>query len=84
MPLPVESLQHPLNIYDMLVTEISAWSILGRIKDLNERLARRTMATQLSHVADEANRDGLSFHEFLGRLLQAECHEQSLLPLSVQ
>jgi len=47
-----------------------------RIEDLCERLALGTMATQLSHVADQAAREGLSFQEFFERLLQAEYHER--------
>ena len=49
---------------------------LERIEELCERLALGTMATQLSHVADQAARDGLSFQEFFKRLLQAELHER--------
>lgn len=40
---------------------------LDRIGDLCQRLALGTMATQVSHVADEAARDGLSFQEFFER-----------------
>jgi DNA replication protein DnaC len=47
-----------------------------RIEDLCDRLALGTMATQVSHVADEAARDGLSFREFFARLLQAEYRER--------
>ena len=49
---------------------------LERIEELCDRLALGTMATQLSHVADQAAREGLSFQEFFERLLQAEYHER--------
>lgn len=45
---------------------------LERIEHLCNRLALGTMATHLSHIADQAARDGLSFQEFFEQLLQAE------------
>jgi DNA replication protein DnaC len=45
---------------------------LQRIEELCERLALGTMVTHLSHVADEAARKELSFHEFFEQLLLAE------------
>jgi DNA replication protein DnaC len=47
---------------------------LQRIDDLCQRLALGTMATHLQHVAEEAARKEMSFHEFFERLLLAEHH----------
>ena len=49
---------------------------LVRINDLCERLGLGTIATHLSHVADEAARKELSFQEFFERLLQTEYRER--------
>jgi DNA replication protein DnaC len=45
---------------------------LDRIEDLCQRLAMGTMATQLTHVAEEAARSEWSYQEFFERLLVAE------------
>ena len=49
---------------------------LERIDDLCHRLALGTMATQLTHVAEEAVRKEWSYREFFERLLQAEHRER--------
>ncbi|GAC1420729.1 MAG: IS21-like element ISPsy4 family helper ATPase IstB [Candidatus Velthaea sp.] len=49
---------------------------MQRIEDLCERLALGTMATHLSHVADEAARKELSFQDFFKQLLLAEYRDR--------
>ncbi len=45
---------------------------LDKIEDLCQRLAMGTMATQLTHVSEEAARCEWSYQEFFERLLLAE------------
>jgi hypothetical protein len=71
-PIPLESLQHPLSVYDALLEALGMNLQHERIATLCTKLKLERVAAEWTPLAQEAARNETSYAEFLERLLKIE------------